>query len=203
MKNLIKNEQIKFNFNPFGGLDDDENNFVLQPEIDFKEVEELLKDNSAITIELVGRKGRGKTSHLRALSNYIKDCEFIQLSTTNKAFSTNTKKSIYIIDSIHHLKLTNRLSLWRQKNNSFIISTHISKKLEFISTGRKFKSYKIGQNSKEDLKLLIQKRIALASNINNFHDIDLNNTFLENLSAKHKSDKRAILTNLYSSFKQK
>ena len=200
--NLIENKHINFNFNPFGGLDNDENDFVLQPEIDFKEINLLLKNNSTITIELVGRKGRGKTTHLRALSNYITDSKFVQLTPTNKVFTTNTNSAVYIIDNIHHLTLAKRLGLWKQKGNSFIISTHISKKLEFISTGRKYKSYKIGQNSKEDLKLLIQKRIALASDIQNYHAVELNPLILEDLCRKHKSDKRAILTNLYKVFKQ-
>lgn len=200
--NLIKNQHINFNFNPFGGLDNDENDFVFQPEIDFKEIKKLLKNNSAITIELIGRKGRGKTIHLRALSNYITDSEFVQLTPTNKVFTSNTNKTVYIIDSIHHLTLAKRLGLWKQKDHTFIISTHISKRLEFISTGRKYKSYKIGQNSKEDLKLLIQKRIALASDIQNYQAVELNPLILADLCKKYKSDKRAILTNLYKAFKQ-
>jgi len=198
--NLIKNQDINYHFNPFGGLDNYDNNFVFQPEINFKEISDLLNKNSAITIELVGRKGRGKTTHLRALSNYIENCEYIQLSTQNSFFSTNNENKIYIIDSIHHLAIAKRLSLWKQKDSSFIISTHVSKILEFIGTNRTYKSYKIGQNSKTDLKLLLQKRVALASNIEDYRKVDIDDSVLTNLARKHKSDKRTILNNLYNSF---
>lgn len=200
--NLIKNQDINYHFNPFGGLDNYENNFVFQPEIDFREISDLLKNTPSITIELVGRKGRGKTTHLRALSNYIKNCEYIQLSSQNRMFSTNDKTNIYIIDSIHHLAIAKRLSLWKQKDCSFIISTHVSKTLEFIGISRKYKSYKIGRNSKIDLQLLIQKRIALASDIEDYRKVELDNTVLTNLARKHKSDKRTILNNLYNSFRK-
>lgn len=146
---------------------------------------------------MVGPKGRGKTTHLRALHSYLNIGEYISLNHQNKLIDCK-EKGIYFIDSIHHLPFSERLRLWRS-NSSFVITTHITKSPEFLIGRRKYESIQIGQKSFENLKRIVSKRIAMAAKINP-KDVLLNERHLKELLKKHKTNTRGIINQLYSEF---
>ena len=67
MKTNIAISQATFNFNPFGGLNDQEILKVIVPKFNFETLIELLDSKEQLIVEFVGKKGRGKTLHLRCL----------------------------------------------------------------------------------------------------------------------------------------
>lgn len=67
MHQLILNKNLIFHYNPFGGISDSELAQVIIPHAFINKIHHLIHTENKVIIELVGAKGRGKTSHLKLI----------------------------------------------------------------------------------------------------------------------------------------
>ncbi|SEL22000.1 hypothetical protein SAMN04487910_2058 [Aquimarina amphilecti] len=197
---LVLNKNIQYSHNPFGGIDDEELLDIIDPKHSFEKLIQTLNQDSPIIIQFVGRKGRGKTTHLRALHQLIPEAEMHFLNrSTYKWIVDNTNKYTFI-DSVHHISWRKRLQLWRNYSLSYVITTHIPRDLEFLFCKRKYKTFYFNGITPEKLEIIIKKRISQFSYIK-YQDILLNQTILNQLIQKFGDNIRAILNFLYDRFK--
>lgn len=71
--NIILNRDIVYNFNPFGGITEEDILDCIVPKYPMEEWIKLLNNDQPIILQFVGKKGRGKTTHLRALHQYFQE----------------------------------------------------------------------------------------------------------------------------------
>ncbi len=188
-----------FNYNPFGGLSDDESFRVIVPN---RHVDQIIADidNSAKqVIELVDKKGRGKTTHLKYIRSLIGTGDLFELSKRENFRNEllSGPRELLFIDSIHHLPLLDRLKLYKLVDK-LVITTHISRAFEYSFSGVKYKGYRFGGVNKDQLQLVLQRRMELA----------MSNTILPKISEKdidkllsiYGDDFRSILKFLYQKY---
>lgn len=86
MKNDLINTEIEFNFNPFGGLNKEEIQQAIVSDFDFDSIIELVNSKEPKIIQLVGKKGRGKTLHLKLLGQILKQYPIFFLDNVRFGF---------------------------------------------------------------------------------------------------------------------
>ena len=59
--------KTSFHFNPFCGVLDEDLNKIIESRFDLNQLAERITMASKLAVEFIGKKGRGKTTHLRAL----------------------------------------------------------------------------------------------------------------------------------------
>ena len=120
-------------------------------------------------------------------------------STTNKKTFTDLIDKLLFVDSIHHLNLINRLALYKS-NNKIILTTHITRFIEYKLANITYKKYSIKGIEFETLKTVLINRIALSSNLKQ-KEVKLNDKEINLLIDKFNDDYRAILNFLFDNFK--
>jgi len=198
---IVLNENIHYYHNPFGGVSNDELLYTIQPKYDIETWVTTLKEDTPKIIQFVGKKGRGKTTHLSVLHQYFPDMDIYYLDRIHKKIKS-TKTNIVFIDSIHKIPIHKRISLWKKKNISYIISTHINKALEFKIAGRSYETYYFKGIQLEELKQIIIHRVAIASNITP-QEVSIQEKYINELILAFKDDFRGILNFLYDAFNQR
>ncbi len=199
MSNKITYNKSRFNFNPFGGLEDVEILNVIVPKVDLDSIINLINSEDQILIELVGKKGRGKTLHLRCLNLLLEDSSIFYLHKKSNLKDIVQKKSnILLIDSIHHLNLMDRIRLYKT-NKKIILTTHVSRKWEYRLAGKPFKIFRFKGIDSVLLKKIIENRIGIASN-DFSKETNLQEDEIEQLIKTYHDDYRAILNHLYDAF---
>lgn len=195
-------DQESCNFNPFGGLDKKEIKDAIVPRISANSFLELLNSSDQIIIELVGKKGRGKTLHLKYLHQVLNDYPIYLLNNNSNADEVlSTESNIVFVDSIHHISLLDRLKLYSTRKK-IILTTHISRKWEYKIARKHFKSIQFNGIDKATLKTIICNRINIASGKNE-SNIMIPESKLDELIKIHKDDFRGILNHLYEEFQLK
>lgn len=197
---MIKGDtQIKFNYNPFGGLTTEELSKVLVPQIDLEQLLKEIDGKRKILIEFVGEKGRGKTSHLKMLHEQCSSSELFLL--TRKAVNFDeidrTAGKVLLIDSIHHLNFWQRQKLYRSKQK-IVLTTHTSRFLEYRMLKLDYRSYKFKGIAISHLAKIIERRMSLAADPSQIIRID--ESALQGLIDKYQDDYRSILHHLYQNF---
>ena len=165
MKNEPTSLQSTFHFNPFGGLKESEIVDVIVPSINLDLLIESLNSSSEIIIELVGKKGRGKTLHLRYLKLIFPDCPifFLNKNFIAKDALLQHKSDIILIDSIHHLNFLDRIKLFKTRKK-IILTTHTSRKWEYRMARKPFEIFRFKGIEQSTLKDIIYNRLKIASN---------------------------------------
>lgn len=196
---IILNQHINFKYNPFGGLSDMEISKVLVPKVNFEEIIFELNQQEHLVVEFLGKKGRGKTSHLKYLNQIHPSSQYFSLNKKKNQFNKiiDCNESLIIIDSIHHLSLSQRLKIYRAKKK-LVISTHTPRMIEYKITKTPYKSFKFKGLKKDELNIILHNRIKLASSIS--HNINLNQNKISQLIKEYKDDYRSILRHLYENF---
>ena len=93
MHPLILNKGLDFQYNPFGGISDSELTQVIIPHSFTKEIHALIHTENKLIIELVGAKGRGKTSHLKLIHQQYPNAPIFLLNGKNSIENlVNTSK---------------------------------------------------------------------------------------------------------------
>lgn len=199
---LILSPDISLRTNPFAGLDDQDIEAVLLPKPFSKEIYEDLCSPQKLMIELCGRKGRGKTTHLRFLHNRFPGSPLIYLNKNNgKSIDLKAKGGPIFIDSIHHLSFKQRQRMYRE-TEKVIFTTHISRKAEALMAGVALKSYRFSGLTDINLKEIILRRIEYTNPEYTETDIILNQPFIDRLLRVYNDDYRGILNFLYYCVKQ-
>ena len=201
MNLLIQNSDLNFNYNPFGGISDSELAQIIIPPSFIKEIHHLISTENNRIIELVGAKGRGKTSHLKLIHQQYPNAPIFLLDNAKEFenIKQNTSNLIFI-DSIHHLSLKQRLKLFKQ-NKTIVLTTHWRRFFEYRVANTTFKSYAFKGINPEKLKTILQNRIGIASNTSPAQ-IMLNQRIIRKLIHQFKDDYRGILNYLYEGFNQ-
>jgi len=196
---IVLNEGIKFRFNPFGGLSTDELDQVIDPNIHLVKIKQLLAQEKKLVVELVGKKGRGKSTHLKLLHRSVRDSTLFNLHQKQDVLDEILKcdSSLIIIDSIHHLNLLERFKVYHL-NKSIVFSTHFSRTFEFFFLKRVLMSYTMKGISTKDLNSMIIERVRLASSFEG--KVQLNNQIIDQLLDQYGDDYRGILKDLYYRF---
>lgn len=196
---LIISKDIEYHYNPFGGITNDEILKILEPKHSIEEWIKLIENNQPIILQFIGKKGRGKTTHLSALHQQFQQSDIYYLDRIHKKIK-HTQNKVVFIDSIHRISLFKRLYLWRKKNISYVITTHWNRSLELKIMGRIHKKYYFKGITTEILKNIIINRICISSNASP-ENIIINEDILQQLIYKYKDDFRSILNFLYDQFK--
>lgn len=198
---LVLNKNINYDYNPFGGIDPEDIAHVISSDHSFKQWIDLIEDPTPKIIEFVGKKGRGKTTHLNLLHRFFDDSQILHLDQNRKNIHLSKARLIFV-DSIQQLTWNRRMKLWLNRDTTYIITTHISKKWEYKLAKRNYHSFKFKGISIKQLEHILKSRIELASDINP-EAIQINQNVLKDLIKRYKDDYRGILNTLFDSFKQR
>lgn len=199
---LLDTSHLHFKYNPFGGILDEEIQEVIEPHIKQKEIFGLLEENADIVIQLVGKKGRGKTTHLKYLHRFFPQSDIILLSDQQKVDSKSYQRKLIFVDSIHHWSLVKRLAFYKN-NRTIVLTTHHSKRLECAFCGKKIKTYYFKGITKEKLAAILINRIHLVIDESERELVELNMPFVSKLIKHFGDDYRGILNHLYQTFNER
>lgn len=195
----MKYSKSKFNYNPFAGVDREHIEHIIVPQFDIQAVVEKIRAKEELIIELVGKQGRGKTTHLTYLQQHVPEFPiYYQTAETNYYCKIlNDTSEVVFIDSIHHLNLFQRNRIFKTKK-IVIFTTHYSRKHEYLLARKSSLTIRFKGINKEILKQLVLKRLKHASTQET--NIAVNDTELEHLISKYKDNYRGIVNNLYDKF---
>ncbi|MBQ0768869.1 MAG: hypothetical protein KBT58_06225 [Bizionia sp.] len=190
-----------FKYNPFSGVLAEDLNEILVPRFDRNVLMSKIKQtDKPIAIEFLGKKGRGKTTHLLHLNTEFIDSPIVFLNSNSSASEVlNNDSNPLFIDSIHHLGLPDRLRLFKQ-NKTIIYTTHYTRKWECRLLKKEIYSLHFNGIDPETLQHILNKRLLLAS------DIELKSTHLFSVTdsleliKKFKDNYRAIINHLYVTY---
>ena len=197
---LVENQfpKLTYHFNPFGGLNTEELEQVFVPR-SFSQT--ILKDlqNDVKVIELVGAKGRGKTTHLRWLQQQCPTYPIFLLNHKSafSAIAVSTAPIIFV-DSVHHLSIRQRIQLYQSKSK-IVLTTHWRRFLEYKMAGVQYKSYSFKGIDVDSLTSIIRNRIALSTNTQK-EQIHFDQTIIHRLIQEYGDNYRGILNHLYDQF---
>lgn len=196
---ITENKEIRYKYNPYGGLTAEEQEKVLVPKIDFQQLLEDIEQSEKILIEFVGKKGRGKTSHLKIINQLHPSSELFLLRTKSKQFQEicESDKEVVLIDSIQHLNLKERLKLYRSKRK-IVLTTHISRFLEYKMVKIEYRTYRFAGIERSHLSEILKRRLLLAAERQ--QEVNINEKALDLLVDTYKDDYRSILHHLYKNF---
>ena len=152
-----------------------------------------------MVIELVGAQGRGKTSHLRLISQAFPEAPvyFLHNHSAGHPLLEDIGPLVFI-DSIHHLNIFQRHKLFKS-GKTIVLTTHNRRFLEYQFARIAYRSYAFRGITPDILKTTILNRIKLAAGVlpEGFPTEDLE---VEALIARFGDDYRAILNHLYEQF---
>ncbi|MEL6925562.1 MAG: hypothetical protein AAFO94_16070 [Bacteroidota bacterium] len=197
---IFLNEGLDLHYNPFGGLTNQEMEQVLVPQIDFQSIQQYLKNNIGISIELKAWKGRGKTMHLKMLHRLFDESPIHLLDPNKTDAKIDDDTRLVFIDSIHRLSLNKRMRLWKNNKINIVFTTHFGKSIEHWITNRRLLSYTVKGINVNDLESLLRSRIALASNYLKPQEVQINQQLLQHIHRKYGNNVRALLNDLYTSY---
>ena len=193
-------ESSTYYYNPFSVVDLECVEDAIIPQVDMDKIRSILGQTSSCHIQLVGKKGRGKTTHLKWISNHFPEypIHFLNAkSDTSRLISLPS--DVIFIDSIHHMSFLQRLALFKAKKN-VIFTTHVSRKLECALSKKSMHSIPCRGIDRDSLKSLLNRRLELASKGRiGEHDV-FTDEQVDGLMKKYKDDYRAMIYHLYDKF---
>lgn len=200
-QSIFFNNNLTFRFNPFGGITPEELNQIIVPKFFFPKIKNLIESPTPMIIELVGKKGRGKTTHLTFLQQLFPHLPIVHLTKNNNTLTDNlfTEKIIFL-DSIHHLSFQKRIQIYRHFDK-VILTTHQTRILEYKWARQKHTNFYFRGLKKEDLQQVIENRIQSALLHPTKEKIEINEAYLSQLILTFKDNFRGILNHLYENFK--
>lgn len=186
-----------FLFNPFCDIEDLKIDKFIIPIFELKEVQ-----GNHNVIELIGKKGRGKTTHLKWISQELLVPFYRIDNKTNLSHIIKSIDPIIIIDEIDRLHYFQRRKLFLS-NKQIIIGTRFSKRWELFLIKKKIKSIQIKGINTTKLKQLVFKRLTNFEKQN--VDISkhlLSKQDLQELIKTNKDDYRKIINNLFKKYNE-
>jgi len=195
----MEHSTSKFNYNPFAGVDKEHIEDIIVPQFDIQALVEKIRSKEGLIIEFVGKQGRGKTTHLTYLQQQIPEFPIYYLTAETNYYREilNDAAEVVFIDSIHHLNLLQRNSIFKAKK-IIIFTTHYGRKHEYLLAGKPSLKIRFRGIDKEILKQLVLKRLKHASTRG--ASIAVSDAELEHLISKYKDNYRGIVNSLYDKF---
>lgn len=198
---LLPNQDLNFHFNPFSGITDCELYQTLVPKYNLEAIAHEIKNTPKIIIEFAGKRGRGKTTHLKHLHQVFfptAPLSVIKVKSQYKELQKQPKKLVFI-DGIYHLTLFQRLKIYKAFNK-IVLTTHQTRWSEYKITQRIHKSYRFKELDLETLKTIIKKRLDLTVVTAPKEKYILDEAYLRKLLQHYGDDIRSILNTLYKDF---
>lgn len=157
----------QFKCNPFRALSFDEwaDVAVLHPQL-------APLANHAAHLQIIGRKGRGKTSALLALADLLtqsgKSVCYERLPIGQMHFTSQFDAvDVFLLDEAQRLSFSERRRLFKLPVNRFVIGTHITYLPWFVLNGLPLKTIKLSQQSRHErvahLTSMIEQRLTYFS----------------------------------------
>lgn len=196
----INNKSDDFIFNPFCGVLDEDLEQILVPQFNFNEVINQIEDSESLAIEFIGRHGRGKTTHLRALQQKLNHYPIFLLdqNSTVKNILKHKSEKVFI-DSIHHLNIIDRIKVLKAKK-VVVYTTHFNRKIECALCKKQKRTIRFKGINAATLEAIINKRIKLASNGKfSFNDFGTSED-VKSLISQFGDDYRGIINKLYDNY---
>lgn len=196
----MKHNPSDFYFNPFAGIshEDIDEVIVAKPEVE-KLINEIGIDKP-LRVEFLGKKGRGKTTHLAWLHTHFSEYPMYLLNNgADKRALLKDSSPVLFIDSIHRLSLSERIKLFRVKK-SLIFTTHWSRKWEAGLAGKSLHTIRFSGIAPQILTEIIQKRFQYAAKELITPKFDLEHEEMTYWIEKHGDNYRAILNELYCKY---
>ncbi len=190
----------KYSYNPFAGILEEEIDEAICPRFDLDEMVNRINSGESLAIEFLGRKGRGKSTHLMWLQQYLDQYPIFSLNG-NTSFQgiLEHESRIIFVDSIHHLNIVERVALFRAKK-TVIYTTHFNRKLECLLAKKKRFCIRFKGINAVILTDILNKRLTLAAT----KIVDTEAVFttkeVQALIRKFGDDYRAIINHLYQEF---
>ena len=201
MDQILLNQNLKFNYNPFSGLEQHEIQQVLVPQFDIPTIFEKINNSAPLLMEFLGKQGRGKTTHLTHLHQHTPQYPIFLLNASSNYRSILEHPSdVVFIDSIHHIPLFCRIKIYQTKR-IVIFTTHWTRKWESFFIKKVFHRIRFSGITEDKLSQIIQNRLKLASQNKNV-TIQINSLEVKRLIKIYGDDYRAIINHLYDKFQQ-
>lgn len=188
-----------FKHNPFQGLTPYEIQQAIQPRSETSVIIDKIKHNQSIIIQLCGKKGRGKTTHLTYLHQLFPHYPFYRLDANFNFKIPNIK--VLFVDSIHHLTFRQRWQLY-QNIPTLILSTHHDRWYEFKLANRTYQTMYFRGLQLTDLIAILNQRIELAVDKKEKDFVKIKPLLTAQLLKKYGDDLRGIINHLYDQFEE-
>jgi len=186
-------------YNPFGGLKDEELRVVLSERYDLSEIVKEVEAGENLIIEFIGKKGRGKTTHLRRLSQLLPESFYFNPDIQSVS-EIKIDYPVILLDSFHKLSLFQRQSLMKQHQGVIIHTDHFSRFAEYFFCNKKWKTYLFKGLDINVLGAIVKQRIKVVNpNIDQYLLIDKEQIRL--LLDAFGDDYRGILNFLYTAYR--
>ena len=123
-QSIFFNNNLTFRFNPFGGITSEELNEIIVPKSFIPKIKNLIESPTPMVLELVGKKGRGKTTHLIFLQQLFPQFPIVHFTKNNNTLTDNLfREKIIFLDSIHHLPFQKRIKIYRHFDNCLLYTS--------------------------------------------------------------------------------
>ena len=148
---------LNLRFNPFRELTHRE-----KSNLAFVKIESFVKklDSSCFALQFLGKKGRGKTTHLLALQKHFPDAPYIYYPE-NSPKPKVKRASLLFLDETQRFKPKERMRIWQRKT-TFVVGTHQDHSEEFAKAGLKYESVLLEGLSEAKLAKIIELRLEYA-----------------------------------------
>lgn len=194
---LNPQSEAHFLYNPFAGVMDEDVQDILIPRIDLDTLVQKIEDPTPKIIELSGRQGRGKTTHLRCLQQRLYQYPLFKLHP-QFVFSTILQHpaQVVFVDSIHHLPIRQRIKLFKAKK-TVIYTTHMSRKWESKIAGKRCYAYNLNGIEESVLLSILNQRLVQASSVPLEEDARFTLNEVRSLMKRFGDNYRGIINHLY------
>jgi hypothetical protein len=196
----MKMRKEVFKYNPFAGVDHEEVAQILVPRFDTEDILNKIISSDELLIELIGRQGRGKTTHLTFLHQKLKEIPiyYLHAGENNYQEILSDKSETVFIDSIHHLNIYQRLQVFKAKK-TIIFTTHFTRKFEGLVVKKPIFQIRFKGIDKALLRKLVTKRLQFISS-ELTEELIISDLELEQLIAQYGDNYRGIVNHLYDKF---
>jgi len=187
------------NHNPFSGIFDSDLTNIIVPKYDIAVISKLISTHNAnVAIELIGRQGRGKTTHLKYYQQQL-GMPIFELSEEHASLEDILASSaeLVLVDSIHHLNFRERIQLFTVKK-AVIYTTHTTRYLSAKLAKKPLKQLKFKNINSKTLQEIINKRLVFFDNKQ-----QLNEQEIQSLINKYGDNYRFIINHLYTKYNGK
>lgn len=150
--------------NPFSGVAAENIEDVIVPRFDFEAVLQKIRSLEPMAIELSGRRGRGKTTHLVYLHQHLVSYPIVRLKPKAKLSEIlDTHSEVLFVDGIYNLNFIDRIKLFKECR-LIVYTTHQTCALECFVANKKLHRLKLKGIDGALLQNIVGKRLSLASN---------------------------------------
>lgn len=163
--------------------------------------EALKTPDKKIIIQFMGKCGRGKSSHMRALHAHFSDAPYLYFPEPGLNHpdipTPRLPKSakLLFLDESQRIPWFTRQRLFAQKNTSLILATHKDHRKEFSLKHKSVTHIDVGELSPQTLRQIIEKRIQWAAL--KTPNLTITDELVHDLITLYQDDLRGMLGTLY------